>query len=80
LFFLSFSALDLVPICGLNQKDLKVSNDINAWGRMALPPQPKKSQRQQQSAEQQGQNSENYELNRIHGKAMRCRFGPKNSN
>jgi len=40
-------------------------------GRQKGSAQEPQRQRQQQSAEQQGQNSENYELDRIHGKAMR---------
>jgi len=36
----------------------------------ASPPKPQR-QPEQQSTEQQGQNSENYELGRIHGKAMK---------
>jgi hypothetical protein len=36
----------------------------------ASPPKPQR-QPEQQNTEQQGQNSENYELGRIHGKAMK---------
>jgi hypothetical protein len=59
----------VVPLRIVNKKLLRGAR-LMAEDLSASPPKPQR-QPERQSTEQQGQNSENYELGRIHGKAMK---------